>query len=138
MLSPTTIRGGVSALVKIQAKFPGTCFPPSLIHLDTGGARRCSARRKNKVTTATAATQIYRNNYGFFGVAVAGARALNFTLYVSTISLVIFVAGVAHSTGLRDAEMSSTRTYPLSWAYFLVNSTSLLPTRSTISCAACW
>src|SRR5258708_17151408 len=107
MLSPTTIRGGVSALVKIQAKFPGTCFPPSLIHLDTGGARRCSARRKNKVTTATAATQIYRNNYGFFGVA--GARALNFTLYVSTISLVIFVAGVAQSTVLRDAETSSTR-----------------------------
>src|SRR5258708_35095900 len=138
MLSPTTIRGGVSALVKTRAKFPGTCFPPSLIHLDTGGARRCSARRKNKMTTATAATQIYRNNYGFFGVAVAGATALNFALYASTISLVMSAAGVAQSTGLRDAETSSTRTYPLSWAYFLINSTSLLPTLSTLSCADCW
>src|SRR5258708_2463324 len=121
MLSPTTIRGGVSALVKTRAKFPGTCFPPSLIHLDTGGARRCSARRNNKMTVAAAATQSSRYNYCFFGVAVAVATALHCALYASTMSFVMSAAGVAQRTGLPDTESSTTRTYPLSWAYFLIN-----------------
>ncbi len=57
--------------------------------------------------------QIYRNNYGFFGVVVAGvagAVALNCALYASTTCLVMFAPGVAQSTGLCAAETSNTTT----------------------------